>query len=571
MDEGVASFLVHFSGTLVQQSGSHAYIGGKTRSLTLCYTSGFDELISKIHDRIGAKPNEARLGVKFHVPMEFFQKLKFIDIEDGEDLQAVLGMFKNSSISLGMIYVTELKPIEGTQSISALPPRPAQGAKDVVGKEPSQTSYSVDGGGDLHIPIRTADDQYEAFDRSHALKQMHKFPRTLRDSKYFSENHRKPSAVSIGPYHSTNHSLQHLELKRRMAEEFYPKEKGNKLPEFLSSFATTIKEHNVEQEYIGIENLDNETFTEMMFWDGCFILGFIECILTRRIKKLGMKNDLIKSMQKDLFLLENQLPYKVLQVLIKLVGANEGFYEEMLWKFIKQNNNFLLPQTKYRSLLDGAKPSHLLELQLRTLIGKPSGQKPVSRPRDRRDHIRLFRCVKELKGAGIKFMPNQTGFIKDINFCPYGIYGTLTIPRMIINKSTRQMIVNLIAYEGEQNESWFTSYIYFLDLLIDDAGDVKELRTAGILDCCLSSDEEVAKLFNEIGTDLEPDTDTCSGIKEQINGYFIFRRKLSAVVWLVEGIHSHFKDSWAIFALVGVYIVAFLTAVQAYFAVFSGK
>ncbi|KAK9268721.1 hypothetical protein L1049_000482 [Liquidambar formosana] len=483
-----------------------------------------------------------------------------------EDLEAVLNMFKNSSISLGMLYVTELKTIEGTQSISALPSRPAQGAKEVVGKKPSPTNNSVDGGGDLHIPIRTAEED-ETSNRSQALKLMHKFPRMLRDSKFYSENHCKPSAVSIGPYHSTNHTLQHLELKSRIAEEFHQKVKTDELQAFLDKFVRKIEEHNVEQQYIEID-LDKKTFTEMMFRDGCFILGFIECILTRRVKKLGMKNNLIKLMQKDLFLLENQLPYKVLQVLIELIEVNEGLYEDMLWKFIKQNNNFLLPQKKYRSLRDGAKPSHLLELQLRTLIGKPSGPKPVSRPRDRRDYIRLFRCVKELKGAGIKFMPNQTGCIKDINFCRYGIYGTLTLPRMIINKSTRQTIVNLIAYEEEQNKSWFTSYIYFLDLLIDDAGDVKELRTAGILDCCLSSDEEVAKLFNEIGTDLEPDTDTYSGIKEQIDGYFIFRRKLSAVVWLVEGIHSHFKDSWAIFALVGVYIVVFLTAVQTYFTVF---
>ena len=54
-----------------------------------------------------------------------------------------------------------------------------------------------------------------------------------------------------------------------------------------------------------------------------------------------------------------------------------------------------------------------------------------------------------------------------------------------------------------QNDSAITSYISFLDSLIDEANDVKMLRKAGILYNCLGSDEEVARVFNEIGTRSE--------------------------------------------------------------------
>ncbi|MBA0860120.1 hypothetical protein Goshw_014218, partial [Gossypium schwendimanii] len=46
--------------------------------------------------------------------------------------------------------------------------------------------------------------------------------------------------------------------------------------------------------------------------------------------------------------------------------------------------------------------------------------------------------------------------------------------------------------------------ICFLDSLIDEAEDVKDLRDAGILYNGLGSDEEVAKLFNKMNTDLVP-------------------------------------------------------------------
>ena len=48
------------------------------------------------------------------------------------------------------------------------------------------------------------------------------------------------------------------------------------------------------------------------------------------------------------------------------------------------------------------------------------------------------------------------------------------------------------------------TYISFLDSLIDEAKDVKELSKAGILYNLLGSDQEVTQLFNEICTDLVP-------------------------------------------------------------------
>ena len=59
------------------------------------------------------------------------------------------------------------------------------------------------------------------------------------------------------------------------------------------------------------------------------------------------------------------------------------------------------------------------------------------------------------------------------------------------------------------------THISFLDSLIDEANDVKMLRKAGILYNCLGSDEHVAKLFNEIGTDLVPNSEIYCNVKSK--------------------------------------------------------
>ncbi|MBA0742794.1 hypothetical protein Gogos_015815 [Gossypium gossypioides] len=64
--------------------------------------------------------------------------------------------------------------------------------------------------------------------------------------------------------------------------------------------------------------------------------------------------------------------------------------------------------------------------------------------------------------------------------------------------------MNLIAYKmcpDFKNDLTITSYMCLLDSLINEAEDVKEMRDTGILYNRLGSDEEVAKLFNQMNTD----------------------------------------------------------------------
>ena len=88
------------------------------------------------------------------------------------------------------------------------------------------------------------------------------------------------------------------------------------------------------------------------------------------------------------------------------------------------------------------------------------------------------------------------------------------------------------------NDYGVTSYISFLDSLIDEANDVKEIRKAGIIYNLLGSDDEVTQLFNEIGTDLVPNNKIYSDVRSRIQKYY----KNKVKNWISQAIHDHFSS-----------------------------
>ncbi|KAB2631177.1 hypothetical protein D8674_008696 [Pyrus ussuriensis x Pyrus communis] len=77
------------------------------------------------------------------------------------------------------------------------------------------------------------------------------------------------------------------------------------------------------------------------------------------------------------------------------------------------------------------------------------------------------------------------------------------------------------------NDFEVTSYIGFLDALIDHADDVvKKLRSTGVLYNLTGSDKAVAHLFNEIGTDLVPNTDIHCDVKADTEKHYKTKRNV---------------------------------------------
>nr|CAD1828328.1 unnamed protein product [Ananas comosus var. bracteatus] len=108
-----------------------------------------------------------------------------------------------------------------------------------------------------------------------------------------------------------------------------------------------------------------------------------------------------------------------------------------------------------------------------------------------------------------------------------------------------------------------TSFVWFLDLLIDHADDVKELRQAGVLQNVLGSDEQVAEMFNEIAMDLVPNQQAYSTVMQSINSYYTFKAR----VLIYRMLRRRFGSPWLAVAFLAAVALLTLTVVQTVYTV----
>ena len=189
----------------------------------------------------------------------------------------------------------------------------------------------------------------------------------------------------------------------------------------------------------------------------------------------------------------------------------------------------------------------------------------------RRNYDRTFRTVQELKSSGIKMMPSNSRSLRSVSFSTqcFGFRGHLKLPTLVVDDSTVRKLLNLVAYEtclDDNNKRRVTSYLNFLDLLIDTEQDAKDLRAAHVLRNRLSSDDEVAQLFNTIGSTYlisQSQDYYYVVIKDQIEEHY--NRNLA--IWLAQLYNDHFSNPVTMVALVAAAVALALTIVQTVYAV----
>ena len=215
-------------------------------------------------------------------------------------------------------------------------------------------------------------------------------------------------------------------------------------------------------------------------------------------------------------------------------------------------------------------PIHLLDLLRTRLLDNHQRRNNPKKSNEKVQPWQSYRNVQELRAAGINVerTKKKNSCLREIDFTTLGCLGYLWLPPITVDDSTRPVFLNLIAYEmclDFQNDFAITSYVSFLDSLIDEPSDVKLLRNAGILYNYLGSDDEVAQVFNEIGTDLVPNIEIYSEVKSQIQDLY----KKQGRTWIPQVLHEHFSSPWTLTAFFGALLVLALTIIQTWYAVDS--
>ncbi|KAI5560310.1 hypothetical protein BDE02_16G039000 [Populus trichocarpa] len=418
-----------------------------------------------------------------------------------------------------------------------------------------------------------------------------KIPKVSNKLRNKNEKCYSPGMVSIGPYHYPDKNLREADhhnnlreadnnlteadhhnnlkeaeiLKFSMARQFIV-DSGKSIELVYREVEEGIQTAREFYNKIDIIGYDDEQFTKMIFLDGCFILQFIHCV-THNYENLEMTDRQVAAVKRDLLLLENQIPFPVLKSLTRLRYENDGTNHGMKHPdeepaHLLQLLYFLFIGFHYiKGKSSSRRCGHCLSY-LATCLKKfiPTKCKPDV-ARGRRGHS-LYYSAKELKKVGIHFMSSQTSALTDVKFKSSFFYGTLKLPSITIDESTRSMLFNLVAYETSAalNPLWVTSYICFMDSLIDDADDVKELRSKGIIINFHGLDQQVADLFNHMGSFLEPDT-VYNDVKREIN------EQCESIVkkWVAQWQQTYFQSPWAFFAFAAAAVGLALTATQTYY------
>ncbi|XP_042491679.1 UPF0481 protein At3g47200-like [Macadamia integrifolia] len=166
-------------------------------------------------------------------------------------------------------------------------------------------------------------------------------PQIMRENEKNKINY-FPKLVSIGPYHYGNRKLEEGQaLKTRLVQEFSSyvqnisgKKKSLEAYFHSKEFGKVVSEAKNCYAMIPKEVSTDEAFKCLMFLDGCFVVYFIHCVVNKSKDAQMMKNHHKAIITMDLFLLENQLPYTVLQALVNEFMPPEKNYD--IDKFIKK-------------------------------------------------------------------------------------------------------------------------------------------------------------------------------------------------------------------------------------------
>lgn len=379
-------------------------------------------------------------------------------------------------------------------------------------------------------------------------RHMQKVPPLLRLDKHNQQDY-EPLVVSLGPYHHGKKELQPAEDFKLIALEMFVADSGHDALFFYSKVLQLVNDARNCYFEDSTSKYDDETFAQMMLLDACFIINAIisksksaaNFYITRNC--LG---DLVSAIVlRDLFLLENQIPFWLLKLLICLrYGEEQG--EEMLNEFL---NGIMFGEYTETSEIASrpAKelPLHLLDAFWQFLVSESPQDKPITpksrasnesgcvnhfrnvgkcsnlykyasnslcflgrrrkidNERSTRHYVHCFRSVRELKAKGMHFRPSSANSLMGIKFTPGYFHATLELPVWFVSIYTKVFFLNMIAYEmcprTNTNRS-VTAYVGFMKSLIDNPEDVKELGEKRILLITLGSDEDVVNVYKEINT-----------------------------------------------------------------------
>ncbi|KAI0494862.1 hypothetical protein KFK09_025008 [Dendrobium nobile] len=389
-------------------------------------------------------------------------------------------------------------------------------------------------------------------------QSIYRVPKSLRD---VDQTAYTPKIVSLGPYHRGRRRFRTMDRHKWRSLYRVLDRTGHDVRLYLD--AARFLEDRARSCYEAPISMSSDAFVESLVLDSIFALELFRGVTREGFRGLGYSPDdpvfavrgIMHSLQRDMIMLENQLPLFVLDWILALQLGYDPSRAYLVAPLALRFFNPLMPteellcptassDTLYEDGSSGG-ALHCLDVFRRSLLPLPT---PASCPRpsfhseqsarpvefacpmlcsdaclppmaDER-HQQFIPCVADLRDAGIKFWRRTGVLFWDIEFKD----GVLCIPRLFIQDGTKSLFLNLTAFEQCHLEcgNHITSYLSFMDNLIDSEVDVGYLHEKEIIEHELGSDKEVVDMFNRLCQKVVFDSDDSflSKLSVQVNRYY---------------------------------------------------
>ncbi|CAH8263825.1 unnamed protein product [Arabidopsis lyrata] len=288
--------------------------------------------------------------------------------------------------------------------------------------------------------------------------------------------------------------------------------------------------------------IESQEFVKMILHDCVFILELILRTLERGREKTG---DPIMDMpclevivKSDLMLLENQLPYFIL----------EKLFDPVVPKFQKLIINYFNFGGK---IGNKSKFRHFTDLfrcvRVETLQGLP--------PRKFKLIEHMYNAVK-LHSGGVKFEAVENEYSLYVRF----ENGCLKMPCFVVHDHEERILRNIMALENchYPYEAHVCTYMIFLDYLIDTEKDVDMLVEKGIIRNWIGQHSLVAEMVNKLCVGIMDNGSYCSDTSVEVNAYYSSPFNRSRAVLK----RVYFGNMWIGTATVAAMLLLLMTLVQ---------
>nr|XP_043622262.1 UPF0481 protein At3g47200-like [Erigeron canadensis] len=386
-----------------------------------------------------------------------------------------------------------------------------------------------------------------------------------------------PRVVSIGPLHKENENLQEFEwLKDSYLHDLlsHSSDKTSTLEKCLEKVNKKMEEIKSCYDTRMIKKYKDTDLANMMVLDGSFILEF--CFKQDNKKPSFLSKIQITCIAIDLMLLENQIPFSVLQTIFDCTIKKSHpkisltcLLRRILGSYI---HPFCIPLEIKVTHESDSQHVHVLDCVHK--IYNPSDTvvdiQPTKKDGNIQTSLNYNHSVLELDRSGVNFKPQKEkekamsmSIIKSrscLNLSPWS-KRTLLMPTLVVHEFTEAVLRNFIAYEQFSPEVnyFFTSYASAMDMLIDSEKDVRKLVESKVIVNNLGSNKEVARVINGICVNIEIERFCYSEAIQELDRYYnSYWPKHFAYLK-----RTYFQNPWSVIALLLYFILFGLAVLQA--------